>query len=137
VAAYVVHLYLKFQIMYAWCSALAISLEELSFNVCRQYISLIRYRANDVVDRAHVLRRVHPKIKSTLASAMTSSAGLFPSQEPSKEILLDWLKQNEIHVCDGTEIYESGNGWGVRATRDIGFDALRTFPFFIPTWRLE
>jgi hypothetical protein len=56
---------------------------------------------------------------------MTSSAGLYPSQEPSKQILSDWLEQNGVHVSDGIEIYESGNGWGVRATRYIEFDELR------------
>jgi hypothetical protein len=57
---------------------------------------------------------------------MTSSAGLFPTQEPSKQVLLEWLERNEVHVSDGIEIYECGNGWGVRASKDIGFDEVRT-----------
>lgn len=68
---------------------------------------------------------------------MTSSAGLFPTQVPSKQVLLGWLESNGVHVCGGIEIYESGNGWGVRATRDIGFDELRTSPFSNPTLKSE
>jgi hypothetical protein len=60
---------------------------------------------------------------------MTSSAGLFPIQEPSKQLLLEWLEHSGVYVCDGIEVYESGNGWGVRAIRDIGFDELRTSSF--------
>jgi hypothetical protein len=56
---------------------------------------------------------------------MTSSAGLFPTQEPSKQVLSNWLEDNGVQVSDGIEVYVSGNGWGVRATRDIGFDELR------------
>jgi len=62
------------------------------------------------------------------ASSMTSSAGLFPTQEPSRQILLDWLEHNGVYLCDGVEIYGSGNGWGVRAIRDLGFDELRAPP---------
>jgi len=63
------------------------------------------------------------------ASSMTSSAGLFPTPQPSEQLLVDWLDHSGVHVCDGIEVYESGNGWGVRAIRDIGFDELRTSPF--------
>jgi hypothetical protein len=70
--------------------------------------------------------RPSPKSNQLPASSMTSSAGLFPTQEPSKQILSNWLEQNGFHACGGVEIYESGNGWGVRAMRDIGFDELRT-----------
>jgi len=70
----------------------------------------------------------------TQASPMTSSAGLFPNQEPSKQVLLDWLEQNAVHVSDAIEIYESENGWGVRATQDIGFDELRMSPSLHPSW---
>ena len=79
--------------------------------------------------RYHVLNASTQKSNQLQASSMTSPAGLFPSQEPSTQLLLGWLERNGVHLCDGIEIYEGGNGWGVRAIRDIGFDELRTSPF--------
>jgi hypothetical protein len=70
---------------------------------------------------------------------MTSSAGLFPTQStPSKSLLLDWLAGNRVYVNHGIEIYESRNGWGVGATRDVGFDELCMSPSIVsrlgPAW---
>jgi len=60
---------------------------------------------------------------------MPSAQGLFPNQpEPSKHLLLEWLKSSGAFVHDGIEIYESDHGWGVRATRDVEFDELRMSP---------
>jgi len=64
---------------------------------------------------------------------MTSSAGLFPSQpRPSVSLLLSWLEQNRVYLSDAVEIYESENGWGVRATRDIDFDGFCEWTFSCP-----
>jgi hypothetical protein len=60
---------------------------------------------------------------------MPFASGLFPNQpEPSKHLLLDWLEKNGAVINDGIEIYDSENGWGVRATRNIDFDELRMSP---------
>lgn len=71
-----------------------------------------------------------PKINLLKSPRMTSPAGLFPTQpEPSPSLLLEWLRRHGAHVSDGIEVYESENGWGVRATRFIEFDELRMYPF--------